>query len=96
MNKAADKNMVKKNAGRRRVSLIMLFAFLALIPSGILMHLNDAPGLHNDKFIPMAVHNVTATIFVISGIFHIKYNFNLIKKYIAEIRFSSAGGEDAD
>ena len=86
MNKAANNNLTKKNAGRRIVSLLMLFAFIALIPSGILMHLNDTAGSHNEKFIAMAVHNISAMIFVISGIFHIKFNFNLIKKYIAEIR----------
>ena len=84
MNKAAGNNVTKKNAGRRIVSLFMLFAFIVLIPSGILMHLNDNAGSHEDKFIAMAVHNLSALIFVVTGIFHIKLNFNMIKKYIAE------------
>ena len=85
MNKAVKNNMTKKNTGRRIVSLIMLFAFIVLIPSGILMHLNDTPDSHNDKFIAMVVHNFSAMIFVVSGIFHIKFNFKLIKKYLMEI-----------
>ena len=91
MNKTANNNPAKKNTGRRIASLFMLFAFIVLIPSGILMHLNDTPGSHNDKFIAMAVHNFSAIIFVVSGIFHIKFNFSLIKKYIAETWFGTAG-----
>lgn len=88
MNKETNKQ-TKTNRGRRIAALIMLSAFIFLIPSGILMHLNDTPGLHNDKFFAMAVHNLSAIIFVVSGIFHIKFNYKLIKKYIVETWFDS-------
>lgn len=95
MKKVLNISLTNKNA-RRIVSLFMLFAFIVLIPSGILMHLNDTPGLHNDKFFAMAVHNISAIIFVVSGIFHIKFNFILIKKYIVETWFGTAGKEPAN
>ena len=90
MSKTLENNKTK-NTGRRSVSLIMLFAFIALIPSGILMHLIDAAGSHEDKFIPMAVHNLSAIVFVVSGLFHIKFNFKLIKKYISETWYETSG-----
>lgn len=67
----------------------MFFTFIILIPSGIMMHLNDAPGLNNIRFHAMVIHNICAVLFVISGIFHMTYNFNLIKKYITEVWNSS-------
>ncbi|HPS87616.1 MAG TPA: DUF4405 domain-containing protein [Spirochaetota bacterium] len=96
MKKTANNNLTNKNTGRRIASLFMLSAFIVLIPSGILMHLNDTPGLNNDKFFAMAVHNISAMIFVVSGIFHIKFNLKLIKKYIAETWFGTAGKESSN
>lgn len=77
-------NRVKKPyPGRMLVSLLMFFFFILLIPSGIMMHLNDTPGLNNSKHIAMLIHNFSALFFVISGVIHIKNNFSLMKKYIS-------------
>jgi len=75
----------KKYIRRRRASVIMLLCFIMLIPSGIMMHLNDSPGLNESKHHAMMLHNMCAVIFVAAGVFHIKYNFNPVKKYIAEL-----------
>lgn len=85
MNRTAKTDKVKKNNGRRNASLFMFFTFIILIPSGIMMHVNDAPGLSEQRFHAMAVHNICAVIFAVSGILHIKYNFNIIRKYLSEI-----------
>ncbi|HOP65391.1 MAG TPA: DUF4405 domain-containing protein [Spirochaetota bacterium] len=87
---------MNKNNGRRIVSLLMLFAFIILIPSGIMMHLNDVPGSFGDRHFPMVVHNLSAAVFVITGIFHIKFNFKLVKKYIRETWFVAPGKGCAD
>lgn len=96
MKKVGNSNLQNQNMGRRIASLFMLFAFIVLIPSGILMHLNDSTGSHNDKFTAMAVHNFSAMIFVVSGIFHIKFNFKLIKKYITETLFTTTRKESVN
>lgn len=75
----------KMNIGRRRASVIMLITFIILIPSGIMMHLNDSPGFNDSRHHAMMLHNLCALIFVTAGGFHIKYNFNLIKKYFTDI-----------
>lgn len=80
-----NNKVIKSNAGRRRVSLFMVITFILLIPSGIMMHLNDGTVLNSSKHLAMMIHNLCAVIFVITGMFHIKYNFILIKKYITEI-----------
>lgn len=70
---------------RSKISLIMFLTFFILIPSGIIMHLYDSPLLNHKKHAAMIVHNISAIIFVLSGIFHIKYNFRSVKKYLLEI-----------
>ena len=77
---------VKKNNGRGLASMIMLVTFIMLIPSGIMMHIYDIPGNSSAKHFAMGMHNVCALIFVVSGVFHLKYNFRVIIKYISEYR----------
>lgn len=77
---------IKKNSGRGLASMIMLVTFIMLIPSGIMMHIYDIPGQSGGKHFAMGMHNVCALIFVVSGMFHLKYNFRVIIKYISEYR----------
>jgi len=71
----------KKNRGRKKVSIVMLIMFLLLIPSGILMHIYDGSVLNHGKHAEMMIHNLCAIIFVLTGLLHVKYNFQIIKKY---------------
>lgn len=78
----------KKNKtyeGRRKVSIIMFLTFILLIPSGIIMHFNDSPGANSIKHLAMVIHNISALVFVISGLFHLKFNYALFKKYFSGI-----------
>ncbi len=85
MNKIENGEKSKTYIVRRRTSLIMFFMFILLIPSGIMMHIYDDPVLNHGKHIAMLIHNICATIFVITGMFHVKYNFSAVKKYLTDL-----------
>lgn len=69
---------------RALVVFFMVFSGILLPFSGLMLH--DA--LHHNsesiKFITMSFHNVAAIVFTLSSIFHIKYNWQPIIKYIRE------------
>ncbi len=73
----------KKNNGRVLASMSMLVTFIMLIPSGIMMHMYDTPGDISIRHFAMGMHNICATAFVIAGLYHIKYNFRAILKYMS-------------
>ena len=85
MNKIENSGKSKTYIVRRRASLIMFFMFILLIPSGIMMHIYDGPVLNHGRHLAMLVHNICAIVFVITGMFHVKYNFALIKKYLTDL-----------
>lgn len=79
-------NGVKKNNGRGLASMMMLVTFLLLMPSGIMMHVYDMPGENGARHFAMGMHNICATVFVAAGLFHVKYNFRIIVRYISSYR----------
>ena len=63
---------------------VMLFSFLLLPFSGILIH--DTHGISERALLrhfAMSVHNLAAIIFLISCIIHIIFNRNTILKYLS-------------
>jgi hypothetical protein len=85
MNKIENGKKSKTYTARRRVSMIMFFMFILLIPSGIMMHIYDGHVLNHGRHLAMLVHNICAIVFVITGLFHIKYNFSAVKKYLTDL-----------
>ncbi len=79
-------NNGKSFNGRGFASMVMLVAFCMLIPSGIMMHIYDSPGGEGSRYIAMGMHNIFAIIFVVAGIFHMRYNFRAITRYISAYR----------
>lgn len=67
---------------RALVSLTMLFSFIWLPPSGIILHLTDSAGMSQLRHAAMAVHNFASIIFLVGAVIHILYNFKPIKQYI--------------
>lgn len=67
---------------RAIVSLTMLFSFIWLPPSGIILHLTDSAEMSQLRHAAMAVHNFASIIFLIGAIIHIVYNLKPIKQYI--------------
>jgi hypothetical protein len=57
--------------GRAISSLFMFFAFLLLIPSGILLHIFSSDQFEVQRHVFMTIHNICAIIFVVSGLFHL-------------------------
>lgn len=67
---------------RSFASLFMLFSFILLVPSGIVMHFAaELPGnqLHHAS---MAAHNAAALIFLPSAIMHLVLNWKAIVRYM--------------
>lgn len=70
-----------KIINRRAVtSLTMLFAFIILVPSGILLHDSSEASRH----LLMALHNTAALILTITAIIHFYFNWKAIKTYVME------------
>lgn len=72
----------QKINSRALVSLSMLFSFVWLPPSGIILHLTDSDGMSQLRHAAMAVHNFASIIFLVAAIIHIIYNLKPIKQYI--------------
>jgi hypothetical protein len=68
--------------GRAIASLFMLFSFLLLIPSGILLHVFSRGQFDTRLHILMTVHNVCSIIFVVSASAHLVLNQKSIGSYI--------------
>jgi len=85
MNKIENSGKSKIYTARRRVSLIMFFMFILLIPSGIRMHIYDGTVLNHGRHFAMLMHNICAAVFVVTGLFHVKYNFTAVKKYLTDL-----------
>jgi hypothetical protein len=65
--------MGKRNL-RTFSSLLMLYAFVVLVPSGIALHVTAEDGPEVANHIAMTLHNVSALVFLVSGISHIVLN----------------------
>jgi hypothetical protein len=73
--------MTKKITNRRAVtSLTMLFAFLILLPSGILLHDSSETSRH----LLMALHNTAALVLTITAVIHLYFNWRVIVTYVIE------------
>ncbi|MCX6578795.1 MAG: DUF4405 domain-containing protein [Candidatus Aminicenantes bacterium] len=72
----------QKLNSRALVSLTMLFSFVWLPPSGIILHLTDRAEVSQLRHAAMAVHNFAGIIFLVAALIHIFYNIKPIKQYV--------------
>jgi hypothetical protein len=72
----------QKINSRAMVSLTMLFSFVWLPPSGIILHLTDRAEMSQLRHAAMAVHNFASIIFLVGALIHIFYNLKPIKQYV--------------
>lgn len=65
--------------------LVMLFSFLLLPVSGIIIHSTHGMGERETlRHLAMTVHNYSAIIFLIACVIHLNANRKAIAKYISE------------
>ncbi len=63
-----------KKSYRSGSSLFMLFSLIVLAPSGIALHFLDQSGHETAREVAMALHNVSALVFLISTVIHLTLN----------------------
>jgi hypothetical protein len=68
--------------GRAIASLFMLFSFVLLIPSGILLHIFARGPFDTRLHVLMTVHGVCSIIFVVSGLAHLILNRKSVLSYL--------------
>ena len=68
---------------RAFVSLLMLFSFAWLPPSGVILHLTDTGSKPVLRHASMSIHNVAGIIFLIAALVHVIYNAKSIGHYLA-------------
>lgn len=66
--------MDQKVNRRVMVTFIMLFSFVILPFSGLLLHLADDHASGSLKTFSMTFHNIAAIVFTIAAVIHVKYN----------------------
>jgi hypothetical protein len=71
---------------RALILFLMLFSAAILPFSGIALHEAISHGSERLKFVAMGFHNVAATIFTLSTLVHLKYNWKPILNYIKDKR----------
>lgn len=67
---------------RAIVSMSMLFSFVWLPLSGIIIHITERDGMTQLRHGAMAVHNFASIVFFISSLVHITLNMKTIKQYV--------------
>ena len=73
----------KKSRNRRAVVSILLFVmFILLLISGKMIHITKADA--EIAYIWGGIHYLIGSIFTIVGIFHIVYNWKLLKNYLTK------------
>jgi hypothetical protein len=75
---------------RAFASFLMFFSVVALVPSGIMLHLTSPDGSERTRELLMCVHNVAGIIFVISASVHFAFNYRSMVSFVrskADIRF---------
>jgi len=65
--------------------LLMLFSFILLPPSGIIIHSTHGMGERELlRHLAMTVHNYSAVIFLITCVIHLAVNRKILLKYITD------------
>ncbi len=67
---------------RALTSLSMLFSFLWLPPSGIALHFTESASLEPVRHTLMALHNISALIFLVAATFHLVLNWKAMSKHL--------------
>jgi hypothetical protein len=67
---------------RALTSVAMLFSFLWLPPSGIALHLTASTPFHPVRHVLMALHNMSALLFLIAIAFHLGLNWKAMTQYL--------------
>ncbi len=75
---------------RAFASYLMFFSVIALIPSGIMLHLTASEAFGPTRHLLMCVHNVAGIILVISASVHFAFNYRPMVSFLrsrADARF---------
>jgi hypothetical protein len=67
---------------RALTSTFMLFAFLCLPVSGILLHSCRSATFSTYEHFLMSIHNVSALVFLVATLMHLTLNWSALKKYM--------------
>ena len=74
----------RKNPVNRRAltSVAMLFSFVWLPPSGIALHLTESASFQPVRHALMALHNISALLFLVAAAFHLGLNRKAMAQYL--------------
>lgn len=67
---------------RALVALLMLFSFIGLPLAGIALHFSEDAPFAPTRHLLMTFHNLSATIFLISVLLHLKLNWKPLTNYL--------------
>lgn len=67
---------------RALTSLFLFFAFVWLVPSGILLHIFDSAPFQPTRHALMTVHNTASIIFLVSALVHLSLNWKAMLSYM--------------
>lgn len=67
---------------RALTSLAMLFSFVWLPPSGIALHLTESTSFYPIRHALMALHNISALLFLIATAFHLGLNWKAMSQHL--------------
>jgi hypothetical protein len=80
-----EKNNIKKFNNRAFISVGMFTSGLILPISGIMNHILQFEPLTEARHFYMAIHNMSAVLFVIFIVIHLSYNWVSLMKYSRKI-----------
>jgi len=81
-----DEKPQKAFNSRAFVSSAMIISFLFLPASGIMMHELQSEVLTIQRHFWMSVHNISALLFTVFALFHIKYNWKPLVNHFHKIK----------
>ena len=67
---------------RALTSVAMLFSFLWLPPSGIALHFTEPASFHPVRHALMALHNISAFLFLTAAAFHLGLNWRAMSQHL--------------
>ena len=80
-------NSAKKPFNKRAfISIAMFISFMGLPFSGLINHYNQFDIMSTERHFWMAFHNMSATLFCIFALFHLRYNWNVLINYTKKLK----------
>jgi len=75
----------KKTTNKRKiVALILLATFVMLPISGVYVHITHGTA-NSHKW--LHIHVLVGVIFIVAGIYHIFYNWRVLKRYLTDLKY---------